>query len=459
MDIRLGLSDGVVEILRPDAFGAGNQPVAARTEPHTGMGLVLSADHAITCAHVVLAAWNGERRPLEGASNILLIRYTHSADQRLFRARVVTLPEDWQGDRDCALIRMEEPMPTDVRPAILGLVEPEHLSDDRLLVFGKADTRAVGRIISARFMARVGSGYSQITDDNQAGTLVTGGFSGAGVWDRDKACFIGLLTARDPHAGARAAFLVPTASLMATLGDLPHEERNVTGTNQRLWMTVALTIFVFGLAHQLQGSSAKIDTGLIPWAKGDPTLAHFFGLHLTALLLPLLLFTQIRHACAFRLHDWHQRVPFFWSFDPVRSLAATKLSAALTLLFLLFAPVYAHWHFFEQTAKKAAVGAYIKDAEDLYNASCRGMVPKSCAVHKGKFTSPDFGFFTLINGVPLRNNGYHIGNADFTRTVTFFPRFQPGLLLALNIAQLGLFAWLLAATFRRPSVAFTKRKD
>ncbi len=178
-----------------------------------GAGFLVAERLAVTCAHVMRAAG-----AVPGGEVTLIF---HAADEK---AQATVPPETWRDPNaeDVAFLRLEKPLPTGLKPVLLG--SSGGTSDHSFKTFGFPAAKPT------EGMWGYGSIGDRTTERNYdvlqltSTTEVTRGFSGAPVLDNHTRRIVGMITSitrPDQHGKLTAsAFITPTETLRAICAEL-----------------------------------------------------------------------------------------------------------------------------------------------------------------------------------------------------------------------------------------------
>ncbi|MGW0366711.1 nSTAND1 domain-containing NTPase [Streptomyces sp. NPDC002990] len=199
----------------PQALDAAVLRVYDRRGQAVGLGFLVSADVALTCAHVVSAALGTPRDVEPDASDRLSVDLPLVPAPERDSPRVAARVERWtrplpSGGGDVAVLRLDAPLPG-ARP--VRLVEAQDVWEHPVRAFGFPVGRQGGVWHSAVLRARQAYGWVQ-ADLSGQGYAVSGGFSGGPVWDDRLVGVVGMMVqaeAGDPPV----SYLIPTDGLLA----------------------------------------------------------------------------------------------------------------------------------------------------------------------------------------------------------------------------------------------------
>ncbi|GHJ39785.1 serine protease [Streptomyces sp. TS71-3] len=199
----------------PGALGAAVLRIRDGRGEAVGMGFLVSADVALTCAHVVSAALGGSGDepppPGAGVQVDLPLLPASGADGTRVTARV----EQWtapgpSGAGDVAVLRLPAPLPG-ARPVRLVAAGGEDIWGHPVRVFGLPEGRPGGVWHAGVLRGSQAAGWVQ-ADLAGAGYPVSGGFSGSPVWDEHLAGVVGMVAVAEAGKPS-ASYLVPTGRL------------------------------------------------------------------------------------------------------------------------------------------------------------------------------------------------------------------------------------------------------
>jgi hypothetical protein len=193
--------------------------------------------------------------------------------------------------------------------------------------------------------------------------------------------------------------------------------------------------------------------------EGQPdVLSPFWGLHVYAFLGTIVSCLWFMHSKDFKLHDWAARVPRFLAIPVERGSIAAKISAALTLFFLVFVPLVIEGHFVDVLNNRGWVYIYPDQfgftAEELKNC-----IPRDTPLCR----HPDAGLYSTVKPRPpatggFWDNSYHYGGDKNGTTVTFFPILQPAVLQGMALVATLIQISALVRTFWRGDWSPFRRK-
>lgn len=440
---------GIIEVKRRDMADPD------RLE-HCGMAILIAPRIALTCAHVVNAAM--DRRldhPQRPGPNVrILLTFPLVPGGSPVEAGIVRWTNVGIGlFDDLALLELDEPAPQGCGTTILANLPASAVDAGPWSVFGVSAGGGVGHHVDLKLQGNATAAWRQI---NAAGSMtIEPGFSGAGVWDDGHQATIGMAV-RHAASTRAVAYFIPTAALVQFAGNIPYECRTLSSIYARAFTVFAALFFIAALFHML-GDRIGQFPAFLTLGLGNDILSAFWGLHVVAIGLPVLLTMLLRFARSFREHLWWMRVPQFGFLGAPARPATSRLAAALTLVVLVAMPLYMHGHFLRRL--------HDPDTRVYINADIFGFKPEAlreCGPGPGGgyCVHPEAGRYRLaepVSGAPggYVDNAYHIGAHDRAKTrdvpgsVTFFPILQPVVLIGLFALSLFLAARLLWRIVRR----------
>ncbi|MFJ9179302.1 trypsin-like peptidase domain-containing protein [Streptomyces sp. NPDC102360] len=197
----------------PGVLGASLIRISdARGDPR-GVGFLVTADLAFTCAHVVSAALGlpvGAPLP-DGAEVTVDLPLAGARSASRVRARVVHWePAQESGAGDIALLELVTVL-RDARP--VRLVEASDMWGHPARAFGFPAGRRGGAWHSAVLRDRQAGGWVQADLAADGRYRVTGGFSGGPVWDEQLGGVVGMITVAEAGEPP-ASYLIPADTLL-----------------------------------------------------------------------------------------------------------------------------------------------------------------------------------------------------------------------------------------------------
>ncbi|MFI6002082.1 trypsin-like peptidase domain-containing protein [Streptomyces sp. NPDC051366] len=185
-----------------------------------GLGFLVAADLALTCAHVVSAALGLPEDVEPDASARLDIGLALQPPAAVDGPGTTASVESWlppqsSGTGDVAVLRLSVPLPGS-HP--LRLVEAQDVWGHPARAFGFPSGRPGGVWHSGVLRARQANGWVQV-DVAANGYRVSRGFSGGPVWDDKLAGVVGMMAVAEAGDPA-ASYLIPTAGLLSAVPEL-----------------------------------------------------------------------------------------------------------------------------------------------------------------------------------------------------------------------------------------------
>ncbi|MFB7998796.1 trypsin-like peptidase domain-containing protein [Streptomyces sp. NPDC056002] len=182
-----------------------------------GVGFLVDDRHAITCAHVVVAALGlaQGRGPRERARlhvDLPLLSEPGSPAATATASVVMWGPSRAAGSLDVAVLRLDSVVPG-TGPARLVDIEPEAMRGNATQIVGFPEGRGQGVWHEGVLRGRQADGQIQV-DRAGNGYRVSRGFSGSPVWDQNLGAVIGM-TAKAELGEPAAGFMIPVSQLVA----------------------------------------------------------------------------------------------------------------------------------------------------------------------------------------------------------------------------------------------------
>jgi hypothetical protein len=443
--MKVGKDAGVAKILISDDASQMASGDTSKKSRHAGMGALVTPRHVVTCAHVVNVALGqaktNTRRPRRPVNVVFPLSSSPSAT---ISARVIKWYEVGHATTsDVALLELDADAPNGAGVAVFGLVQLP-LDADELSVFGTLGGQTGHTYVSTNFVGPTTGSQAQLTRRvrnidrditpkfEAHADLIKGGFSGAAVWDVFHDAAIGMVTAYN-SAVEDIAYMIPAARLRDAWPNLPTETRRLPRSFDAIWS--ALAIILFAIMFYLFLANRRT-------LEGQPDiLSPFWGLHVYAFLGTVVSCLWFMHAKDFKLHDWASRVPRFLAMPIERGSFAAKVSAVLTLLFLVLVPLVIEAHFIDVLNNRGTVYIY-PDQFGFKADELKGCIPRDTPL----CPHPDAGIYSTVKPRPpatggFWDNAYHYGGDKNGTTVTFFPILQPvilqGLALVATLIQIA----------------------
>ncbi|WP_052768602.1 trypsin-like peptidase domain-containing protein [Streptomyces humi] len=183
-----------------------------------GVGFLVDDRHAITCAHVVVAAVDsvreGESRETARVHVDLPLLSGPGSPAATVTARVVLWgPSLAAGGLDVAVLRLDSAV-AGAGPARIVDIEPEAMRGHVAQIVGFPEGRGQGVWHEGVVRGRQADGQVQV-DRVGTGYRVSRGFSGSPVWDQALGAVIGMMVKAELGEPA-AGFMIPVSQLVAT---------------------------------------------------------------------------------------------------------------------------------------------------------------------------------------------------------------------------------------------------
>nr|WP_295463865.1 serine protease [Mesorhizobium sp.] len=440
---------------------------------HWGMGIVVSPRHVLTCAHVVDAALQRNEHsaepPLSGA--VVEVSFPLTPGSGRYNATVAFWSGPHPAGIDLALLTLNADAPRAAGRAILADLPMATDSEVRLNIYGVADNKRTGGHIAAFLRGNVAiqqdGGADRLLDQIDAagapGAFIEPGYSGAAVYDMHQRAVVGMVIAR-ATGGLRTAYILPTATIVEKIPNIPHERRYLPDSFGRHFTIYATVFLALALAHFMAERSGE-DTifRLISFGGNHKILSGFFGMHIIAIFMPPLLYLLWRFARSFREHEWWQRLPSFGHIGSPLRPTARSVTAGVTLVVLVLAPLYMLGHFLKEFHTSGKV--YIDTGAFGFNADALAASGQDCDLCSVRYCTVD-GVWLYNFASPQKsqagaywNNAYHYGDrskvpcgaaGSRSGSVTFFPLLQPIVLWLLTAVCVVLASKLLLRVFLSP---------
>lgn len=204
----------------PRAFDAAVLRIRDGRGDAVGLGFLVAADLALTCAHVVSAALGLPEDVEPDASARLDIGLPLQPPAAVDGPGTTASVESWlppqsSGTGDVAVLRLSAPLPGS-HP--LRLVEAQDVWGHPARAFGFPSGRPGGVWHSGVLRARQANGWVQV-DLAADGYRVSRGFSGGPVWDDKLAGVVGMMAVAEAGDPA-ASYLIPTDGLLSAVPEL-----------------------------------------------------------------------------------------------------------------------------------------------------------------------------------------------------------------------------------------------
>lgn len=174
-------------------------------------------DYAIiTCAHVVKSAMRiGEDSIKYDAppTEVVYIDFPFINNGQHLNAQVVTWYPRVAGKvMDLAFLKLNEPLPVDVRPA--RLLAAHDFDGHEFRAFGFPEGfGGEDRVVKGELQNKLSNGLIQCTAVSNLGYFIEAGFSGTPVYNLQVRAIVGMVTQVDTPISTRVAFLIPVDSI------------------------------------------------------------------------------------------------------------------------------------------------------------------------------------------------------------------------------------------------------
>ncbi|MEA5530472.1 trypsin-like peptidase domain-containing protein [Dolichospermum sp. UHCC 0684] len=181
------------------------------TEQVIGAGFLVTQQHLLTCAHVVMDAL-GIKEEKELLNEVIELDFPFIAPGTIIKAKVVF----WRGltgkkGEDIAGLELQDTPPNSANP--VQLISTLDLQNHNFEIFGFPDDyEKDGRWSFGQITKENTLGLVQMHTQN--GFLVQPGYSGSGVWDTSLQAVVGMVVSKDNREDAKAVFMTPTTLLL-----------------------------------------------------------------------------------------------------------------------------------------------------------------------------------------------------------------------------------------------------
>ncbi|WP_280276617.1 serine protease [Nocardia wallacei] len=177
-----------------------------------GAGFVVGPGLVATCAHVVSEAAGADAQETRPPDTVVWIDFPFLPAAGRVGARVRRwAPTTADGGGDIAVLEIIEPLPEPIPAPPFWRAEEPWGREFRMLGFpAELD---LGVWVSGEFRAAQGMGWLQLQAAT-GGQPITGGFSGAAVWDAASGSVVGMAVAADRRRYTRTAFMIPIAEVL-----------------------------------------------------------------------------------------------------------------------------------------------------------------------------------------------------------------------------------------------------
>jgi hypothetical protein len=179
-----------------------------------GAGFLTGERQMLTCAHVVATALGIPEGVPEMPTDDVVLDFPLVGMAHTLTARVV----HWDAERDVAGLELTDAPPDDAQP--VPLVTADDLWGHHFRAFGFPSGYEDGVWASGVLRGQTAAGWVQIEDVKDPGYWVQPGFSGTPVWNEQLDGVAGITVAADTDRTTKAAFMIPTQSLIEAWPDL-----------------------------------------------------------------------------------------------------------------------------------------------------------------------------------------------------------------------------------------------
>ncbi|MFF3762898.1 trypsin-like peptidase domain-containing protein [Streptomyces sp. NPDC001922] len=201
----------------PEALEAAVLRIRDPAGRPVGVGFLITAELAVTCAHVIgtaLGLRDGEEPPADAVAELDLPLTGLPGNGSTVTATVEHwLPEEPSGAGDLAVLRLRAPLPG-ARP--VRMVDAGDVWQHPMRAFGFPDGRDHGVWHAGRLRARQAAGWLQTEPAEPDGYPISRGFSGSPVWDDELSAVVGMVALAETR-GPRAGYLISTRGLVSAL--------------------------------------------------------------------------------------------------------------------------------------------------------------------------------------------------------------------------------------------------
>ncbi|RCH64288.1 hypothetical protein DT019_33435 [Streptomyces sp. SDr-06] len=204
-----------------------------------GVAFLIPGRLLLTCAHVVsTVAGLPDDRPLPARFEVSLDFPLLAGRPKASATVHFSVPVAADNSGDVAVLRLVGPLPADA--VAMRVLEADDLAGHRWRAFGfprypgSNGSKDAGIWTRGTVEGREGTGWWQLTCDEQAGFPLAGGFSGAPVWDEEYQGVIGVVVAVEGDQRRRTGYALTVESLAREWPQL--RSRLITGSPFReLW--------------------------------------------------------------------------------------------------------------------------------------------------------------------------------------------------------------------------------
>jgi hypothetical protein len=212
--------DSLIQKLRPTTHHSQMNlaivRIYARAGGPIGAGFLVADDLVLTCGHVVSAAL-GHAESMHGDISLdwPLVDPGH-----ILSADILALfPARNNGQGDIAVLRLKEPPPSGAES--IRFVASDNVWNHNFRAFGFPRGHELGVWVSGVLRDQNASAWLQIEDTKEPGFGIRPGFSGTPVWDEEKKGVVGMVVAAEVDPDIKAAYIIASNRLLATLALSP----------------------------------------------------------------------------------------------------------------------------------------------------------------------------------------------------------------------------------------------
>ncbi len=180
-----------------------------------GAGFLVGQRHILTCAHVVSRLLNLPDEAPDRPQGVIWLDFPFLAPRMLLTASVVQwCPLLSDGTGDIAGLELQGDPPTGAEAA--HFAPSGQVWGDTYRAFGFPEGQDDGVWSTGHLLARQGTNWLQLQDDNIPGFAVIAGFSGTPVWDEKFQGVVGMIVASSQPTTTKVAFALPSDMLIAS---------------------------------------------------------------------------------------------------------------------------------------------------------------------------------------------------------------------------------------------------
>jgi hypothetical protein len=190
-----------------------------------GTGVLVTDSLVLNCAHVIARVLGISDDTPEMPAGEISLDFPLVAPETRVTVRVSQwLPVQPDGSGDLACLELRSPSPPGTQPVPLMAVT--ELWGHPFRAFGFPAAHDSGVWASGILRSKQADGWIQIEDVKQTGYFVEPGFSGTPVWDETVKGVVGITVTAEKRRDVRAAFAIPTNSIVAGFPGLAHVVRD-----------------------------------------------------------------------------------------------------------------------------------------------------------------------------------------------------------------------------------------